>query len=73
MNISTEDILMNIERAEQSGISYDKFKKIIISRLTNEDIPMSKEEFDEALRLGDFAIGDSFWLDDVEFEVVSKR
>jgi len=31
------------------------------------------EEFEKAVKAGDFVVGDSFWLDDIEFEVVSKR
>jgi len=31
------------------------------------------EEFEEAVRKDDFAIGDSFWLGNWEFEVVNKR
>ena len=34
---------------------------------------MRIEEFEEAVRKDDFAIGDSFWLGDWEFEVVSRR
>jgi hypothetical protein len=30
-------------------------------------------EFLRSIRAGDFAIGDSFWLNDIEFEVVAKR
>jgi len=33
---------------------------------------MNKEEFDRALKCQDFAIGDTFWLDNVEFEVKRK-
>ena len=31
------------------------------------------EEFNRALTCGDFAIGDSFWLNDIEFTVTNKR
>jgi len=34
---------------------------------------MKIQEFEEAIRKDDFAIGDSFWLGDWEFEVVSRR
>ena len=34
---------------------------------------MTIEEFKRALKDGDFAIGDSFWLNNIEFEVVKKR
>lgn len=34
---------------------------------------MEIQEFEEAIRKDDFAIGDSFWLGDWEFEVVNKR
>jgi hypothetical protein len=34
---------------------------------------MKLEEFVHALEDGDFAIGDSFWISDIEFEVVDKR
>ena len=34
---------------------------------------MEIQEFEEAIRKDDFAIGDSFWLGDWEFEVVNRR
>ena len=34
---------------------------------------MQLEEFVRALNEDDFAVGDSFWLGDFEFEVVDKR
>jgi len=34
---------------------------------------MKLEEFEHALKDDDFAIGDSFWLDGIEFEVKNKR
>jgi len=34
---------------------------------------MEIEEFEEAIRKDDFGIGDSFWIGDWEFEVVSKK
>lgn len=34
---------------------------------------MELEEFEDAIRKDDFAIGDSFWLGDWEFQVVSRR
>jgi len=34
---------------------------------------MEREEFEDAIRKDDFAIGESFWIDDWEFEVVSRR
>jgi len=34
---------------------------------------MKIQEFEEAIRKDDFSIGDSFWLGDWEFEVVSRR
>lgn len=34
---------------------------------------MNKEEFKRALKENDFAMGDSFWIDDIEFEVIKKR
>ena len=34
---------------------------------------MEIDEFIQALKDDDFAVGDSFWLDDIEFEVVNKR
>jgi hypothetical protein len=34
---------------------------------------MKIEQFKEALRKDDFAIGDSFWLGDFEFEVVGRK
>jgi hypothetical protein len=34
---------------------------------------MEMEQFEEAIRKDDFAIGDSFWLGDWEFEVVNRR
>ena len=34
---------------------------------------MTLEQFLAALKDGDFAIGDQFWLDDIEFEVTGKR
>lgn len=34
---------------------------------------MKKEEFDRALKTNDFAVGDTFWLDDISFEVIDKR
>jgi len=34
---------------------------------------MKIEEFEEAVRKDDFAIGDSFWIGDWEFEVVNRR
>jgi len=34
---------------------------------------MEIEEFGEAIRKDDFAIGDSFWIGDWEFEVVSRK
>jgi len=34
---------------------------------------MELEEFEQAIRKGDFAIGDSFWIGDWEFEVVNRR
>jgi hypothetical protein len=34
---------------------------------------MEIQEFEEAVRKDDFAIGDSFWLGDWEFEVVNRR
>ena len=34
---------------------------------------MTKKEFLRALKDGDFAMGDSFWLDDIEFEVINKN
>ena len=34
---------------------------------------MQVEEFVQALIKGDFAIGDSFWIGDSEFEIVDRR
>lgn len=34
---------------------------------------MDKEEFDKALEYCDFAIGDTFWLNGIEFEIVDKK
>lgn len=34
---------------------------------------MKIQEFEQALKKDDFAIGDSFWLGNWEFEVVSRR
>jgi hypothetical protein len=34
---------------------------------------MTLKEFNRAIKDGDFALGDSFWINDIEFEVVSKR
>ena len=34
---------------------------------------MEIQEFEEAIRKDDFAIGDSFWIGDWEFEVVNRR
>jgi hypothetical protein len=34
---------------------------------------MKIEEFEQAIREDDFAVGDSFWLDDWEFQVVNRR
>ena len=34
---------------------------------------MDIQEFEEAIRKDDFAIGDSFWLGDWEFEAVSRK
>jgi len=34
---------------------------------------MKIEEFEQALKKDDFAIGDSFWIGDWEFEVVSRK
>lgn len=34
---------------------------------------MEFEEFKKAIRHKDFAIGDSFWMGDIEFEVINKR
>ena len=34
---------------------------------------MEIEEFEDAIRKDDFAVGDSFWLGDWEFEVVGSR
>lgn len=34
---------------------------------------MSKEEFLKALKDNDFSIGDSFWIDDIEFECINNR
>jgi hypothetical protein len=34
---------------------------------------MEQEEFDRAIREKDFAIGDTFWINDINFEVVKKR
>lgn len=34
---------------------------------------MEIEQFEEAARKDDFAIGDSFWVDDWEFQVVCRR
>lgn len=34
---------------------------------------MRIEEFEKALKERDFALGDSFWLDDIEFEVVNVK
>ena len=33
---------------------------------------MNKEEFDKQLEYNDFAIGDEFWLEGIEFEVKNK-
>mgnify|MGYP001601057547 FL=1 len=34
---------------------------------------MEVEEFIHALKDNDFALGDSFWIGDIEFEVKNKR
>ena len=34
---------------------------------------MNREEFDKSLEANDFAFGDTFWLDDIKFEVIDKR
>ncbi len=34
---------------------------------------MELEEFEEAVRKDDFAIGDSFWINGWEFEVINRR
>lgn len=34
---------------------------------------MKIQEFERAIKEGDFAVGDSFWLGDWEFEVVGRR
>lgn len=34
---------------------------------------MKYKEFKKAIDDKDFALGDTFWINDIEFEVVSKR
>jgi len=34
---------------------------------------MKKEEFDKGLEYNDFAVGDTFWLCGIKFEVIDKR
>ena len=34
---------------------------------------MAIEDFVEAIRKSDFAVGESFWIDEFEFEVINKR
>ena len=34
---------------------------------------MTLEEFIRAIKEKDFAIGDSFWINDIEFEVKKRR
>lgn len=34
---------------------------------------MSIEEFKKSLEYNDFAVGDTFWIDGIEFEVVTKK
>ena len=34
---------------------------------------MEIEEFIKAVKDKDFAIGDSFWINDIEFEVICRR
>lgn len=34
---------------------------------------MKLEEFEKAIKDKDFALGDSFWINDIEFEVINKR
>ena len=34
---------------------------------------MKKEEFDKALKYCDFSLGDTFWLNGIEFEVINKE
>ena len=41
--------------------------------LGQEVFGMEIEEFERAIKDKDFALGDSFWINDIEFEVVNKR
>ena len=34
---------------------------------------MEVKEFNKALEYNDFAIGDTFWLNGIEFEVINKN
>ena len=34
---------------------------------------MDKKEFDKALEYNDFVVGDTFWLNGIEFEVIDKQ
>jgi len=34
---------------------------------------MKKEEFDKALEYNDFAVGDTFWLGKIKFEVLENN
>jgi len=34
---------------------------------------MKKEEFERALKSNDFAVGDTFWLGEIKFEVIDKQ
>jgi len=34
---------------------------------------MTRDEFIRALKDSDFAVGDQFWLEDIEFMVTDKR
>ncbi len=33
---------------------------------------MKRSEFERAIKYGDFAVGDTFWLGDIKFEVIEN-
>lgn len=45
----------------------------LVSAINEESNKNRIEEFIKALKGKDFALGDSFWINDIEFEVVNKK
>lgn len=64
---------MNKEWLKKNPYPPVKLPQWEVDMINRNKSGMKLAEFKKALEWNDFAIGDTFWLDDIKFEVKDKR